>query len=175
MRKFVLQLSALFLFTALFSGVSFATDWHDLSQITRNHLIHDEAISEVGTYGGECKQWARDVVYSASGGVVTIPSTTDDGYGDEWEYSPDVGEMTNGIEDLYVHVGMIVQMRIRYADNSYGPHTAIIYQKGSSGITWVESNFYNYDGMVTNTRYQTYAQFYSSLEDSGSYSIYYIK
>jgi len=175
MKKFVTSavLSAILVFFVSV-GSAFA-GWHDLTQTGRNHAIHDEAVANNNTYGGECKPWVQNIVSWASGGVVTVPLTTNNGHGYTWEYSPDVGEMYNGIEDLNVHVGMIVQMRIKYSDGSYGPHTAIIYQKNSSGITWIESN-YSGDGMVCIRYYfETYQHFYDSLEYPWSYSIYYIK
>ena len=89
-------------------------------------------------------------------------------------YSTDVGQIYEPLDSVNIYIGMIIQMRIRYANGTYGPHTAIIAQKDTSGITFLESNYLG-NGMVTNNRRLTYMQFYNSLETYSSYSIYYIK
>ncbi len=159
--------------TLLSAGKCYA-GWHDLSQTMRDHEIFYAAQSEIGYTGGQCKVWANHIVVKASSSVVSLPTTTNNGYGYTWNPSPDVGQLFVGLENDQVHIGMIVQMRVRYANGTYGPHTAIIYQKDSTGVTWIESNYYG-DSRVTATRRQTYTQFYGSLETSSSYSIYYIK
>ncbi len=156
--------------------MSYATDWHTQSQTMRNHDILYKAMEYVGTYGGECKPWVQNVVTLASNGAGIVPLTTNNGDGYTWENTPgpDAGKVSEDLNSPNVHVGMIVQMRIRYKDGSYVPHTAIIYGKNSTGVTWIESNKQG-DGMVRVSSFQTYAQFYATLETLSSYSIYYIK
>lgn len=159
---------------ALTAPASALAGWHQLTQTERDHEIFYAAQSEIGWNGGVCKVWANHIVVKASGSVVSLPTTTNNGDGYTWNPSADVGQLFVPLSDNQVHIGMIVQMRLHYANGTYGPHTAIIYQKDSTGVTWIESN-YSGNGIVTSTRRQTYAQFTSSLESSSSFSIYYIK
>lgn len=71
--------------------------------------------------------------------------------------------------------GQIIQMLLK---NGW-EHTAIVYKKTSTTVTLIESNFdstpsVNSDAKVT-TRTLTFSQFYSTLKNSGTYSVYFIQ
>ena len=58
-----------------------AGGWHTWPQYVRNQAIIDETHEYNNTYVGlNCKLWVRKVVKDASGGLVTIPSTSSNLY-----------------------------------------------------------------------------------------------
>ena len=140
--------------------------WHDWSQSTRNQAIVDRTYQDnTHNVGQNCKEWARTVVYSASGGAVTIPSTQPNLY--QWYSDSNVVGRSGLIQ--YALPGEIVQMKLA----SGTEHTAIVLAVSSGqGVTFIESNWYNqsYPNYVF-TRYVSFADFYNQVN---SYTIYYI-
>lgn len=139
--------------------------WHEWSQIERNQAIVDRASQDNNSYVGQnCKEWARTVVYSASGGAVTIPSTHPDLY----YWYPDNNVVGRSGLIQYAQPGEIIQMKLK----SGIEHTAIVLAVSPSGITFIESNWYsqNWPNYVF-TRYVTFTDFYNQVS---AYSIYYI-
>ena len=169
MRKFVLQLSVLFLFVTLFSVASPASaGWHDLTQAQRNQAIVDEANSwSNGSDGGQCKEWVQShVVWDASEQAVWLP--TNDDYC-SWNYHPYVVGMSTIID--WVNPGEIIQMKL---SSTYGggPHTLIVTANdGEDEVTVKESNWCANDCEEVGSRTLTYQQFYDMVD---CYSVYYI-
>ncbi len=118
--------------------------WHALAQEDRNLLIVGRGYQDVGTSGGECKDWVRKVVEEASNKEVTIPSTTDGGIGCAWYQSPDVGEDR---QSRIPRPGEIIQMQLRTADRqpdtggNWLPHTAIVANVSPTEMMWLDSNW----------------------------------
>lgn len=139
--------------------------WHDWSQITRNQAIVDRTYQDNTHYVGKnCKEWARTVVYAASGGAVTIPSTQPNLY--QWYADNNVVGRSGLIQ--YVQPGEIIQMKLA----SGTEHTAIVLAVSGLGVTFIESNWYSqtYPNYVF-TKYVSFTDFYNQVN---SYSIYYI-
>ncbi len=156
----------------IFSASAFATDWHSMTQTERDHAILFQGNVDIGKYEGQCKTWIQArVVPIASAGAVSVPPNYDPTLDYMWKSGTYLVRSSLAISDPNVHVGTIVQMRIHTSGGGITPHTAIISLKDANGITWLESNYYG-NGGVTNTRHQTYQEFYNSLENSNTYSLY---
>lgn len=172
-----------FLFTAvcvffLTAGNSYA-GWHSTTQSDRNQKILIQAQHDLGLVGGSCKIWAIDVVRVAStyaGGPlvpVYLPSTDNNGNGYAWVNDGTGNAVSSGaLAPSQMVPGMIIQMRIRYLNGSYGPHTAIVLANSASAqqLTFIESN-YNGD-YVVKTRSVYYSDFLSSIEPTSHYTVY---
>lgn len=150
--------------------------WHSMTQSQRNSLIVNRAYQDLNIQVGKsCKEWIRDVVLESSGWHVTIPSNQPAPNDYMW-YSDPTGQvvgMSMPIEN--VAPGHIIQMRL----SSGWPHTAIVASKTSTTVTFIESNWdstpsINSDAVVR-TRTITFLQFYSKLQNSGSYSVYFVQ
>jgi hypothetical protein len=147
--------------------------WRGLSQIERNQAILDRAYRDLDrNVGVQCKPWVQWVVSEASRGVATVPLTAPNAYGWYWQPGRYATRVYTNIRN--VRPGWIVQMNLRFANGSVGPHTAIVVGVASSGVYWVESNY-----AVPNTvklRFQSYADFERLTYISGQYrySVYYI-
>lgn len=153
----------------LFFIVSFSVSanayasWHSWSQAVRNQAIVDETYQDNNTYVGEsCKEWARTVVYNASSGSVTIPSTASALY--YWNTNSNVVGRSGLVQ--YAQPGEIVQMKL----NSGIEHTAIVLAVSPSGVTFIESNWGGDE--YVHTRYVTFTNFYNQVN---KFTIYYIK
>ena len=180
LRRHVIHASlALLAFCILFStSGNCQTNWHQLTQLSRNQAIVDQTFQYSGqnlgpTYG-QCKTWANTVVSGASRQVggpntpVTLPANSGanaDGF--YWNAGPYV--YSHGSLDPSQWVpGMIVQMRIHNKDGTYGPHTAIVVSNCPvcKSFTFMESNYYNPPGFTVDStpRQVTYDAFKGSLE-----------
>lgn len=134
------------------------TDWHCMTQAAREGAIIYRAYQDDGKKVGlNCKEWARKVVYDASGGAVWLPSTNSSNY--YWEPHPYVYGFSSLLQ--YAHSGDIVQMRWKAALN-YGPHTAIIIQVSSTGVCFMELNYLN--DLTVRIRSLTHAEFYNQVD-----------
>lgn len=148
--------------------------WHDLTQSARNKLIVNTALQDLGTIVGKsCKEWVRAIVYEASDQHFSIPPTSSSLY--MWQDDPTGQAVGMSIPIKNVVPGQIIQMLLK---NGW-EHTAIVYKKTSTTVTLIESNFdstpsVNSDAKVT-TRTLTFSQFYSTLKNSGTYSVYFIQ
>ncbi len=147
-------------------GVDAAMPWHGYTQAQRNSLIINRASQNLWQcVNYNCKEWAREVVASASGGVVYLPATDNNGIGWRWMPSQDVSGSSKAVEN--VNVGEIIQMNwkmnsfVPLTGGYWTPHTAIVYGKDSSGMTFIESNW-SYP-MSVSTRYVRFADFYSKV------------
>ena len=170
-------LAALFIIT-ITASKSYA-GWHDTTQTDRNQRIVTQAQHDLGLAGGECKVWAYDVVrvasYYAGGPAVPVylPATDNNGYGYAWVNDGTGNAVSSGaLTPSSMVPGMIIQMRIRYANGTYGPHTAIVLSNsvGTQQLTFIESN-YNGDYIVK-VRTTSYASFLSSIEPTNHYTVY---
>lgn len=178
-------------FFVLFCGLANA-GWHSDTQATRNQRIVNQANHDLTlngypgcptcfTVGGACKVWAVDVVRVASnlaGGPnvpVWLPATDQGGNGYAWV--PDSNVTSYGaLAPNSMQPGMIIQMRLRYVNGTYGPHTAIVFSTSvaTQKVTLVESN-YNGDYKVK-TRTVSYSWFGSPYIESGNhYTVYQIR
>jgi hypothetical protein len=146
----------------LVSTESVAGGWHSWSQYIRNQAIIDQTYQYNNTYVGlNCKLWVRKVVKDASGGLVTIPSTSSNLY----TWIPDNNVVGRSGLLQYAQPGEIVQMLLK----SGIEHTAIVLAVAPTGVTFIESNW-NGDEVV-HTRFVTFTKF---KEQVRSFSIYYI-
>lgn len=146
--------------------------WRSLTQAERDLLVLQRAKKDREvSVGKNCKLWVQqNVVPQASFGVASVPTTADGGYGWYWEYGPYAERIFTTIRG--VRPGWIVQMRIPSASGTPGPHTSIVYAVNSSGVWWIESNFFG-DGTV-HLRFQSYDDFLAKTYRNGryEYSIY---
>ncbi|MCK9345112.1 MAG: hypothetical protein M0P64_03260 [Candidatus Pacebacteria bacterium] len=182
MKKFLTAGKFFFaVFCAIFlmAGKSYA-GWHELAQSDRNQRIVAQAQHDLYLVGGECKVWAYDVVRVASnqaggsGVPVPLPATDNGGYGYAWLYSSNVFSY-GALNPSQMVPGMIVQMRVRYANGTYGPHTAIVFANSASAhqLTFIESN---YQGDYTVRMRNVYwTDFTASVEPTSHYTVYTIK
>lgn len=148
--------------------------WQGLTQQQRNQAIVNQAVRQVNVNVGQnCKVWVQQtVVPRASQTVATVPATCPNATGWFWCAGGNAVRLAQDIRNA--PVGAIVQMRVRYANGTYGPHTAIIESKTADGINWIESNW-RLDNTVRR-RSQTYASFLNSVTEGGQlkYSVYQI-
>ena len=165
-------------FTLLTAGKSYA-GWHDTTQADRNQRIVNQAQHDLGLVGGACKIWAYDVVRVASnlaGGPavpVFLPATDNNSNGYAWLNDGTGYEVSSGaLAPSSMVPGMIIQMRIHTASNTYAPHTTIVLSNsvGTQQLTFIESN-YNGDYTVK-IRTTTHAAFLASIEPTSHYTVY---
>lgn len=126
--------------TTAHARVTPAELWHDdMSQRERNEAIADEAESRVGDYGGQCKVFVQNVVWSASNGVVWLPQNHSR-YDWKWKSSRDVRRIATDA-CIRLKPGYILQAQVRLRSGGLSPHTMIVVRTTSSRITVVESNY----------------------------------
>lgn len=162
------------MFCVLLSANVFADDstwWHNqLSQGQRDSLIASQAYTDSlnRMYGGECKEYVRDLVKRVSHYVVNLPPNSSDS---SWLPDPNVVQVYESWWGLYR--GQIVQMRIRFRNGSYGPHTAVVDGIDLYGVWFIASNGASAggDGIVRKS-YMTYDQLRAGVS---AYSVYDIK
>lgn len=151
--------------------------WRGLTQVERNRLILFRAAEDIDRpVGKNCKEWARQAVYDASRGVVSVPPTVNGGYGWYWESGSRhaIGMRTN-IRN--VRPGWIVQMRIPDGQGGITPHTAIVYALQGDGLWWIESNYFSRtDPNAVHLRFQSFADFERQVSRNGTqeFSVYYV-
>jgi len=120
-----------------------------------NSRIYIRGYADNGKYVGlNCKEWARVVVRDATG--KNIPSTSYNGYGWYWNWSPNVVAW-RGPVDMALP-GQILQM---WWGGHYKPHTAIVLGQTSNGMYWIDSNWY-WDKTVR-IHWVSYSYFYSRV------------
>lgn len=145
-----------------------SSSWHALSQPQRDQAILTRAYQDNGKWAGagqDCKNWARTVVLSASGNVVWLPSTNTNNY--TWASDPNIGVVPSAI--AVASPGNIVQMAL----NNGTAHTAIIYARDYTYVTFIESNWcLPATCNMVRLRKITFSQFQSQVT---GYSIYYVK
>lgn len=171
MKKFGFTLSAvmaIWVMTLTIGAAKATAGWHDWTQQQRNQAIVNRAYDDNNAWVGEsCKEWVRTVVYDASSGAVTIPSTHPDLY---YWYSHAYVVGRSGLIQ-YAQPGEIVQMKL----TSGYPHTAIVVSVSAYGVTFIESNWdatpEDETDAYVHTRYVTFADFYNQVDN---YSIMYI-
>ena len=133
----------LFLGLSLFlsSVLQAAAGWHEWSQTARNGAITNRALQDNGkNVGVECKEWAQNVVYAASGSLVWLPPNRDQPYDYMWYQDSNVVGMTAYIN--WVKPGQILQMRLWSSKKqAWIPHTAIVLLVDSSSVWVIDSNW----------------------------------
>lgn len=114
-----------------------AAGWHGYSQAYRNSLILVRAYNDIGRVipNKECKPWVQDVVASASGYVVAVPTNRDNC---TWNYSQDVYGYDMSRDIRSVKSGEIVQMRLR---NYPYLHTAIVSSVSPGAVGFIDCNY----------------------------------
>lgn len=148
--------------------------WHDLTQSERNKEIVNTAIQDLNiNVQLSCKEWVRAIVYEASNEHFSIPPNSPTLY--TWQDDPTGQAVGMSIPIKNVVPGQILQMLLK----SGWEHTAIVLKRTSTTVTLIESNFdstpSNNNDAVVKTRTLTFQQFYSSLKNSGAYSVYFIQ
>ncbi len=141
--------------------------WHDLTQTQRNQAILTRAYQNNGQFvNRNCKQWASDVVASASGNCTTLPITATDP--NDWYWN--AGQYVSGRSALISTAvpGEIIQMRLIPS----GPHTAIVYSINSTQVTFIESNWCKPATCNTvNLRTLSFTTFYGQVSNYTIYKI----
>ncbi len=156
--------------TATLATPSLVNWWHGLSQSQRNTEILNTALDQVGDYTGlQCKAWVQDVVDEASDGVVNPPQNQND-Y--TWYTSSNVRVLPRPFPIDAVQPGQIIQMRWRNHDGSIHPHTAIVKNKTSTKMTWVDCNWNGDETVRVHTIY--FSDFYWAV-NGYNYNVYEIK
>ena len=145
--KVLLAAAAIASLLALSSVNVFAdgnVQWAVMSQAQRNQEIVWRAWQDIGKSGGECKEWVQNKVAQASYGHVWLPlnNPSPDYY---WVYDPHQHAIWMSMSIESAQPGNVIQMHLK---STNGPHTAIVYAVNSSGMTLIESNFWNHDGIV---------------------------
>lgn len=148
--------------------------WHGLTQIQRNALILNRAQQDNGRYTGmSCKVWVQNVVRSASGNVVNVPTNANDYTWNSSNPSSDVYRYPQPFPQRGFRPGMIIQMRWHNNNGTFSPHTAIVMNRTSSGMTFIECNWTPSGGQTVNTRTITYNNFYEKTR--GLFNVYEIR
>ena len=95
-----------------------------------------------------------------------------------WGFDANVGGQYSSMPIEWAQPGDIVQMRIKTASGGITPHTAIIYAINSTGVRFIDSNYCpNNCGIVKihpPTSYMSFDDFYNLLEDTYTFSVYWI-
>lgn len=112
------------------------SDWNSLTQTQKDDKIINRAYADLGGYGGQCKVWVKNVVYSASGTWVSVPATQPSP--NDYLWYPIRNIVKRNLTIRNVDRGDMIQMKFL---GSGGPHTAIIVSRNSTGIVWINSNF----------------------------------
>lgn len=109
--------------------------WHNKTQTQRNQAIRTRAFQNNNQLVGlSCKNWVKAVVLAASTDI-TLPPTCPVPNDYYWQPHQYVVGRSGLIE--YAQPGEIVQMRL----SNGGPHTAIVYARSASAVTFIESNW----------------------------------
>lgn len=139
---------------------------NSLNQTQRNQAIVSAAWPYIGQHGGQCKEWVQNVVWVASRNHVWLPlnAAAPNDYYWQYDYNYHAVGMNMPIEN--VKPGYIIQMRMRTGI----PHTAIVYAVGSTGLAFIESNWFK-DEMV-HVRTINFSTFRSEV---ANYTVYYIQ
>ncbi len=132
--------------------------WKNLWQVSRNYYIMMRANQDRDKYVAlNCKEWARKVVFDASKGVVSLPSTYPNANGWQW-YGSSYVQQLSGISATLP--GDVVQMNLQT-----GPHTAIVFSNDGTNVCWMESNW-NLDNWV-HSRCETVTHFLNAVTIGG--------
>lgn len=112
-----------------------------MTQTQRNNAIVARAYLDWKvTNQCNCKSWATTVVLSASKGVMTLPSTTSNG----WSWTPNQYVYTPVWSPYNIYnaqPGNIIQMMLYVPSTGYyGPHTAIVYKVYSDSVDLIQAN-----------------------------------
>lgn len=162
MKKLFFTLALVVSTTSLYSINAFAGDWHALTQAVRNQAIVNKTYQDDNKdVGLNCKEWVRKVVYDASKGLVSIPSTASNLY--TWLPDNNVSGRSGLIQ--YARPGEIVQMLL----SSGIEHTAIVLAVAPTGVTFIESNWNNDE--TVHTRFVTFTKFKSQVRSFSIYNI----
>lgn len=105
--------------------------------------IADKALAQVGTYGGQCKQFVNDILARASHGSVTL------GGGYYSDYKREGGHRVSAKDAVK---GDIIQLNVPGAPDSFGSgmHTAIIVANlGHHKFQVVDSNWVGHETVGT--------------------------
>jgi hypothetical protein len=145
--------------------------WHyTLTQAGRNANILRVAQSYPNGYkftdnGGECKEWVRRVVLTASQGLITIPSNNGNA---AWSYDGNVGQYY----PQYPAPGDIIQMQWN-GINGITPHTMIVVSCDGQGMNVIDCNWYSKSAYSCVYRHSiTWTDFRAKAT---AFSVYYIK
>lgn len=117
--------------------------WTSLTQAQRNQALIDYGLPLVGTHGGQCKVFVRNVVKGASsaagGPQRNIPSTQPPPNNYMWDYDPVNFPYVVGLSAPIqnVQLGWILQLRMF----SGTPHTFIVSDKNNNGVWMLDSNW----------------------------------
>lgn len=113
------------------------SQWHAMSNAQRNATILAYVRGQVNMCTPyNCKTWVQHIIPIITGGAVTIPPTTMDGYGYYWYPAPYVGGYCT--DPWNVQPGQILQM---WYGGYRHPHTAIVDQVTLTGQFWIDCNF----------------------------------
>ncbi len=185
-KGFLLALSVML----LTAGTSYA-GWHELPQTTRANQLTVGAFSYYPqylgnqTYGGqnlgECKVFLKKVVHDVSTaagspvGTVDLPSNAP--YPNDYYWGVNQGNSGNpyvvsygALDPNYWQPGMIVQMRTKYANGTYGPHTAMVWTVYGGSITFIESNYTT--TYTVDVRSVSRTAFYNQTENGNHFTVY---
>ena len=168
-----LALSAVLFVVPSSPAVAAGTWWDSLSQPEKNRSIIYRA--DYDAAGNRpvylnCKEWVREVVRSASGGVVVIPPTLPNADGWYWADHPKCQRQWIGIRNA--EHGMVCQLNWTQLNGVVTSHTFIVSCKDSNGFWVAESNWgsANKNPIRAAYRYITFTEFEQRV--GSKYSIY---
>lgn len=149
--------------------------WHNiLTQAGRNAAIRTAAEKYPnGAYGGECKMWVQNVVWTASGCNVWLPANS---FTCEWAWMPSQWVETVACDEwngVPFYPGQIVQAQVRTSTWPFtSPHTMIVLAADATSITVIESNYGAAFSQRVNRRTARWADF---KRDILHYTLYQVK
>lgn len=148
--------------------------WTSMTQTQRNQALVSYGLPLVGSWGAQCKEFARTVVKGASqaagGPQRDIPPTQSPPNDYMWVNDPTnypyVIGMSAPIQN--VSIGWILQLRMF----SGIPHTFIVSGKDAGGVWMLDSNWSSNNDEIVRNHYKTFTDFTNTFQ---SWSCYYIQ
>lgn len=139
----------------------YATQWPTWTQGYRNSVLLSVGYQDIGTSGGQCKEWVRTLISRVTDSKVVVPSTMPNNY--MWYSDPAGHIIGQSVAIENVQPGQVVQMS--WTGNL---HTFFLAGKSSTGMYWLDSNWgldgkvrfhpvtYTYFKSLPNLRYSVY-------------------
>lgn len=162
-------------------GLALAVNqWNSLDQSGKDLTIFSVALASIGKLSPNCKDAARTIVLTASGGVVNLPPTNKD----DKSWAPSSNIVNKNISNISNVSPLDIIQMFYYAPTSpkvWEPHTAIVVSKNATTMTWIDGNFVS-PGTIVGKHDVTFAQFNSYINPSGvtppkpsGFTVYHVK
>ena len=187
-------MKALFLLSAAFMAVVIfgfssqsvavtAAQWNAMNQSQKDLTIFSVALASEGNYSPDCKDGAKTIVSTASGGVVNLPATK--AHPNDYQWFDDPHVTNRQITDI-TNVGtMDILQMYWYPTVASGhlrvwePHTAIVVSRDATTMTWIDGNYVSPGNIigqhvVTFTNFNSYLAANPAYPAGGNFTVYHV-